>query len=60
MQSITLTGYRKSWGQSAAAKSVALQMVANGNTEGLFRGASIESGAVNPNEDIVLSQQDYV
>ena len=35
-------------------------MVANGgNAEGLFRGAFMESGAVNPNGDITLGQQDY-
>ena len=35
-------------------------MVANGgNAEGLFRGAFMESGAVNPNGDISLGQQDY-
>lgn len=35
-----------SWGESAGAISVALQMLANGgNTEGLFRGGFMQSGA---------------
>ena len=35
-------------------------MVTNGgDTEGLFRGAFMESGAVLPNGDISLGQQDY-
>ena len=35
-------------------------MVANGgNTEGLFRGAFMESGSVNPSGDITLGQQYY-
>ncbi|KAG8872196.1 hypothetical protein FRB97_007889 [Tulasnella sp. 331] len=37
------------WGQSAGAISAALQMVANGgDTEGLFRGAFMQSGAAVP------------
>ena len=40
--------------------SVALHMVANGgNTEGLFRGAFMESGAVNPSGDVTQGQEDY-
>ena len=40
--------------------SVALQMVANGgNTEGLFRGAFMQSGAVLSTGDSSLGQQDY-
>jgi len=40
--------------------SAALQMVTNGgDTEGLFRGAFMESGAVIPNGDVSLGQQDY-
>jgi len=40
--------------------SAALQMVTNGgDTEGLFRGAFMESGAVLPSGDINLGQQDY-
>ena len=38
----------------------ALQMITNGgDTEGLFRGAFMESGAVLPNGDISLVQQHY-
>ena len=40
--------------------SAALQMVTNGgNTEGLFRGAFMESGAVIPTGDVILGQQVY-
>jgi len=40
--------------------SAALQMVTNGgNTEGLFHGAFMQSGAVIPFGDISLGQQDY-
>jgi len=40
--------------------SVALQMVANGgDTEGLFRGAFMESGALLPNGDVSFGQRDY-
>ena len=54
------TRCHKSWGESAGAISAALQMVTNGgDTEGLFRGAFMESGAVLPNGDISLAQQDY-
>jgi hypothetical protein len=46
--------------QSAGAISVALQMIVNGgNTEGLFHGAFMQSGAVIPRGDISLGQQDY-
>jgi len=35
-------------------------MVTNGgDTEGLFRGAFMQSGAVTPNGDVSLGQQDY-
>lgn len=52
--------HRNSWGQSADALSVALQMLTNGgNTEGLFHGAFMESGGVHPSGDITLGQQDY-
>ena len=51
---------RESWGESAGAMSVALHMVANGgNTEGLFHGAFMESGAVIPSGDVTVLQQDY-
>ena len=40
--------------------SAALHMVANGgNTEGLFHGAFMESGATIPSGDVTLGQQDY-
>ena len=40
--------------------SAALHMVANGgDTEGLFRGAFMQSGAVLANGDATLGQQDY-
>ena len=40
--------------------SVALQMVTNGgDTEGLFHGAFMQSGAVNPVGDASLGQQGY-
>jgi len=40
--------------------SVALQMVTNGgDTEGLFRGAFMQSGTAIPSGDISLGQQDY-
>ena len=40
--------------------SAALQMVTNGgDTEGLFRGAFMQSGAVIPMGDITLGQRDY-
>jgi acetylcholinesterase len=45
----------RSWGESAGAVSVGLQMVTNGgNAEGLFRGAFMQSGsppAAGPLED---------
>ncbi|KAI0790998.1 carotenoid ester lipase precursor [Abortiporus biennis] len=48
------------WGESAGAISVALHMVANdGNNEGLFRGAFMESGSPIPVGDITNGQQDY-
>ena len=57
---ISLTGRVESWGESAGAMSVALHMIANGgNTEGLFHGAFMESGAVTPVGDMSLGQQDY-
>ena len=59
-QYIPLTGCHESWGESAGAISVALHMIANGgNTEGLFHGAFMESGAVIPVGDMTLGQQDY-
>ncbi|KAH9475407.1 putative secreted lipase [Psilocybe cubensis] len=48
------------WGESAGPISVALQMVANdGNTEGLFRGGFMQSGATIPVGDITNGQKYY-
>ncbi|KAH9891908.1 carotenoid ester lipase precursor [Cubamyces lactineus] len=48
------------WGESAGAISVALHMLTNGgNTEGLFRGAFMESGSPIPTGDITHGQSDY-
>ncbi|KIM43069.1 hypothetical protein M413DRAFT_26269 [Hebeloma cylindrosporum] len=48
------------WGESAGAISASLQMLANGgNTEGLFRGAFMQSGAPIPVGDITHGQQYY-
>ncbi|KAF9042809.1 carotenoid ester lipase precursor [Hymenopellis radicata] len=48
------------WGQSAGAISVALHMLINdGNHEGLFRGAFMQSGAPIPVGDIEHGQKDY-
>ncbi|KAJ8454068.1 hypothetical protein ONZ45_g19450 [Pleurotus djamor] len=48
------------WGESAGAISVALQMVANnGDSEGLFRGAFMQSGAPIPVGDITNGQKHY-
>jgi hypothetical protein len=48
------------WGQSAGAMSVSLQLVANGgDTEGLFRGAIMQSGAPLPMGDVTLAQKHY-
>jgi len=47
----------RSWGQSAGAMSVALQMLAyGGQTEGLFRGAFMQSGAPIPVSDLEKGQ----
>ncbi|KAI0790999.1 carotenoid ester lipase precursor [Abortiporus biennis] len=48
------------WGESAGAISVSLHMLANGgNTEGLFRGAFMESGSPIPVGDITNGQKYY-
>ncbi|KAI0754517.1 carotenoid ester lipase precursor [Daedaleopsis nitida] len=48
------------WGESAGAISVALQMVTNGgDTEGLFRGAFMQSGSPIPVGDLSHGQGDY-
>ncbi len=49
-----------SWGQSAGAISVALQMLVNdGDTEGLFHAAFMESGSAIPVGDITNGQKVY-
>ncbi|KAI0326862.1 carotenoid ester lipase precursor [Cubamyces sp. BRFM 1775] len=48
------------WGESAGAISIGLQMVANdGDNEGLFRGAIMNSGSPLPTGDIELQQSSY-
>ncbi|KAL4263269.1 Carboxylic ester hydrolase [Pleurotus pulmonarius] len=48
------------WGESAGAISVALHMVANnGDNEGLFRGAFMQSGSPFPSGDISGGQKYY-
>jgi len=48
------------WGESAGAISASLHMLANGgNTEGLFRGAFMESGSPIPVGDISHGQPYY-
>lgn len=47
-----------SWGESAGAISASLHMLANGgNTEGLFRGAFLQSGSPIPVGDITNGQK---
>ena len=49
-----------SWGESAGAISVGLHMITNGgDTEGLFRGAFMQSGAPIPVGDISHGQAEY-
>ncbi|KAI0644304.1 carotenoid ester lipase [Trametes meyenii] len=48
------------WGESAGSTSVAFQMLANGgDTEGLFRGAWMESHAVNPVGNVSKIQPNF-
>ncbi|KAH9907098.1 carotenoid ester lipase precursor [Epithele typhae] len=48
------------WGESAGAISVAMHMITNGgDTEGLFRGAFMQSGSPIPVGDIEHGQGDY-
>ncbi|KAI0787378.1 carotenoid ester lipase precursor [Fomes fomentarius] len=48
------------WGESAGAISIALHMITNGgNTEGLFRGAFMQSGSPIPTGDLSDGQADY-
>jgi carboxylesterase type B len=50
----------RSWGESAGAISVALHMVLNnGNNEGLFRAAVMQSGSPGPFGDIEHGQVFY-
>ncbi len=49
-----------SWGESAGAISVAMQMITNGgDNEDLFRGAVMQSGGPIPVGDIENGQQYY-
>ena len=49
-----------SWGESAGAISVAMQMITNGgNNEGLFQGAVMQSGGPIPVGDINRGQEYY-
>ena len=49
-----------SWGESAGAISVALQMITNGgDSQGLFRGAFMQSGSPIPVGDITHGQTYY-
>ena len=49
-----------SWGESAGTISASLHMLVNGgNTQGLFRGAFMESGAPLPIGDIADEQKYY-
>ena len=49
LRTIAHRGRCRSWGESAGSVAVALQMQANdGDTEGLFRAAFMESGALIP------------
>ncbi|KAF9220275.1 COesterase-domain-containing protein [Gyrodon lividus] len=53
-------GTLASWGESAGAASVALQMVMNGgNTDGLFRAAFMESGSSIPVGGIIYGRKYY-
>ncbi|KIJ15043.1 hypothetical protein PAXINDRAFT_169423 [Paxillus involutus ATCC 200175] len=48
------------WGESAGARSVSLHMVTNdGNPDGLFRAAFMQSGSPRPVGDIVQGQKYY-
>lgn len=50
----------RSWGESAGAISVSLQLLANGgNTEGLFRAGIMNSGGPPPTGDITEVQDTY-
>ena len=48
------------WGESAGSISVAMQMlVSGGDTEGLFRGAFMQSGSPTPTGDFTEGQRYY-
>ncbi|KAI0628193.1 carotenoid ester lipase [Trametes polyzona] len=48
------------WGESAGSQSVAFHMLANnGNTEGLFRAAWMESGSVSPAGNVSKVQPNF-
>ncbi|RPD58748.1 carotenoid ester lipase precursor [Lentinus tigrinus ALCF2SS1-6] len=48
------------WGESAGSSSVFLHMFANnGNTEGLFRAAIMNSGTATPTKDVTEVQGEY-
>ena len=58
--SLTYRGVSRRWGDSAGAISAALHMMTNGgDTEGLFRGAFMQSGSPIPVGDITDGQHDY-
>ena len=58
--SISSINSGRSWGESAGAISVSLQMlINNGNQEGLFRGAIMQSGGPIPVGDIENGQRYY-
>ncbi|KAJ3486531.1 hypothetical protein NLI96_g4177 [Meripilus lineatus] len=58
--SLSLGVIPASWGESAGAISASLQMVTNGgDTEGLFRGAFMQSGSPLPVGDITNGQKYY-
>jgi hypothetical protein len=57
---VSLTSYfvLVSWGQSAGAISVGLQLVTNGgNPDGLFRAAFMQSGSPPSTGDITLVRE---
>lgn len=60
LESQTNFSYAHSWGQSAGAISVSLQMIMNGgDNEGLFRGGIMQSGGPIPVGDIEHGQIYY-
>lgn len=54
------TDMRRRWGESAGGISVALQLLTNnGDREGLFRGAFMQSGGPIPVGDVSHGQPEY-